>query len=126
MEVQISKSSADSKMILGYITDVLLEKFVVVPNKVLVITGYKPNEQVVKAQWKKGYGLFPDEYFGPKNYNVYIGDVVQITSDNAVNRVTVKSEGDLYYLKNLIELGIGLQEDPKDIESTRVGYDDES
>ena len=61
------------------------------------------------------------QYFGPKNYNVYIGDVVQITSDNTVNCVTVKSEGDLYYLKNLIELGMGLQEDPKG-----VGYDDES
>ena len=129
MEVQISKSAADSKMILGYITNVILEKFVVAPNHVLVITGYKPNEHVMKAQWKKGYGLFPDghiQYFGTKNYNVYIGDTVQITSDKAVNRVTVKSEGDLYYLKNLIELGMGLQEDPKDVESTRVGYDDES
>lgn len=129
MEVQISKSAADSKMTLGYITNVILEKFVVAPNHVLVITGYKPNEQVMKAQWKKGYGLFPDghiQYFGTKNYNVYIGDTVQITSDKTVNRVTVKSEGDLYYLKNLIELGMGLQEDPKDVESTRVGYDDES
>lgn len=124
MEVQIGKSAADSKVILGYITNVILEKFVVVPNQVLTITGYKPKEQVMKAQWKKGYGLFPDghtQYLGTKNYNVYIGDVVQVTSDNAVNCVTVKSEGDLYYLKNLLELGMGLQDDPKG-----VGYGDES
>lgn len=124
MEVKIGKSAADSKVILGYITNVILEKFVIVPNRVLTITGYKPNEPVVKAQWKKGYGLLPDgytQYFGPKNYNVYIGDVVQVTSDNAVNCVTVKSEGDLYYLKNLIELGMGLQDDPKG-----VRYGDES
>lgn len=124
MEVKIGKSAADSKVILGYITNVILEKFVIVPNQVLTITGYKPNEPVVKAQWKKGYGLLPDgytQYFGSKNYNVYIGDVVQVTSDNAVNCVTVKSEGDLYYLKNLIELGMGLQDDPKG-----VRYGDES
>lgn len=131
MEVQISSKGVDIelKTVLGYITDVILKKLVVVPDHVLVITGYKPNEQVMKAQWKKGYGLFPDghiQYFGTKNYNVYIGDVVQVTSDNAVNCVTVKSEGDLYYLKNLIELGMGLQDDPKDVESMRVGYDDES
>ena len=129
MEVQISNSTADSKMTLGYITDVILKKLVVVPDHVLVITGYKPKDQVMKAQWKKGYGLFPDghtQYLGTKSYNVYIGDEVQVSSDKAVNRVTVKSEGDLYYLKNLIELGMGLQEDPKDIELTRVGYDDES
>ncbi len=124
MEVQIGKSAGDSKMTLGYIIDVRLKKHVIVPNQVLVITGYKPKEQVMKVQWKKGYGLLPDghtQYFGAKNYNVYIGDVVQVTSDNAVNCVTVKSEGDLYYLKNLIELGMGLQEDPKG-----VGYGDES
>ena len=129
MEIQISNSTADSKMTLGYITDVMFKKLVVVPDHVLVITGYKPNEQVMKAQWKKGYGLFPDghtQYFGTKSYNVYIGDEVQVSSDKAVNCVTVKSEGDLYYLKNLIELGMGLQEDPKDVELTRVGYDDES
>ena len=113
MEIQISNSTADSKMTLGYITDVILEKFVIVPDHVLIITGYKPNERIMKAQWKK----FPDglsQYFGPKSYNVYIGDTVQISSDKAVNRVTVKSEGDLYYLKNLIEFGMGLQEDPND------------
>ena len=129
MEIQISSNTTELKIVLGYITDVMLKKLVVVPDHVLVITGYKPDEQVMKAQWKKGYGLFPDghtQYLGTKSYNIYIGDVVQVSSDKAVNCVTVESEGDLYYLKNLIEFGMGLQEDPKDINLTRIGYDDES
>ena len=129
MEIQISSNTTELKIVLGYITDVMLKKLVAVPDHVLVITGYKPDEQVMKAQWKKGYGLFPDghtQYLGTKSYNIYIGDMVQVSSDKAVNCVTVESEGDLYYLKNLIELGMGLQEDPKDVESTRIGYDDES
>lgn len=127
MEIRIGGPTG-TRVILSYVIGVQLEKIVIQQTQHLIVTGYKPGEQVMKAQWKKGYGLFPDDmiqYFGAKNYNIHLHDTVQVTSDKTVNCVTVKSEGDLYYLKNVIELAMGFQEEPKNIDLKRIGYEED-